>query len=1160
MYNYDNRSNKIEMKQKKKYNKFIILILIFLEIALFWNTKKDKESYALYEFGENTLLSENYSLNPDWIEYIILSEEEQSKYDIIPEKYILKYTPNVTKNSFFDYGTSYPEYYNLVTEGYTTSPDDQGNLGLCWAFATLNSVESNMLINGLSTLNNPITFSERQLDYAAINPNYIKEKFNPYYERGRDVLGDGAYSDTAYGLFGAGISPVSTEIFGEYNEQTDIKSLNEVFNVDNVEYVVDSYVNIGAITDSTSDDDRQSWVNDVKNHILNHGAVSISSIGPRPSYAGSCIYTDYENQNYMLNVSGECNPTITQNGHALSIIGWDDNYSYKYCRNNNSTTSDLTNCTNIVSGKGAFILKNSWGEVIPYPYLSYKSNVDGSYGVISVSKKNWNVNYDISKSYTNEYETSESIITYDKSDEIVEKLKKISFVSNYKKNIEYTIYLNDGVTDEFVKIDTINTSYIGMYSIEVNDLLLTKDNFTIKIVSDNGYATDIFAYTEYSEESEQVIVDTKLKENNFNSINFELFLSTTTRNIPTGESIEYKFFDSNDNDISNLISVTNNVVLNNVVLPNFNTEGVIPGGTIKVQVIYDNVVYDDISINVEELENFWSGGEGTIKNPFLITNLDEFLKIYTNEEYMKLNYKIIKDIDFSSISNWKTSDYVNDMIFTGSIDGNNHVLYGLNSTGESSSLFGDIENATIKNLIISDFDIEIENEGYATLLGKTATNSIFENIVIAKDVKIDGKAFYAGGIVGTAYDCIITKVANYGEVNTMYNSAGMAAGIVGEAYGTEINEVYNHGNITATKSFTGGIAGTLGLSTKTTNYGKIQNAYNYGNINSNYFAGGIVGFGYYSIIDSCYNIFSVVPSGELVANIAGASIEMFFLDCYYLSGTGYGIIYDENNNSILVNFMPKTSDQLKQKASYISFDFSNIWTINNDYPYFKFFNYIHTDKIDVPDTIELKVGQISNINVGFNPSNSSVKKAIYKGFDHDVIEVDENGNIYALSEGETKINVYTIDGSNLEKEITVKVELVELNLEDYKIIDDKYLKLNVPLLKDDLIKSIDNTNFYDIKISGENEFISTGDEISIYSKDGMLVNKYGIFVLGDVTGTGTINVSDVAKLYQYIRNSNIEMEEVYKKAADVENDGTLKINDVSKLYQYIRNVIESLEE
>ena len=59
----------------------------------------------------------------------------------------------------------------------------------------------------------------------------------------------------------------------------------------------------------------------------------------------------------------------------------------------------------------------------------------------------------------------------------------------------------------------------------------------------------------------------------------------------------------------------------------------------------------------------------------------------------------------------------------------------------------------------------------------------------------------------------------------------------------------------------------------------------------------------------------------------------------------------------------------------------------------------------------------------------------------------------------------------------------------------------------------------------------------------------------DVTGTGTSTVSDVAKLYQYLKGK-VTMDDCYVKAGNVvDSDSTIKVNDVAKLYQFIKGKI-----
>ena len=107
-------------------------------------------------------------------------------------------------------------------------------------------------------------------------------------------------------------------------------------------------------------------------------------------------------------------------------------------------------------------------------------------------------------------------------------------------------------------------------------------------------------------------------------------------------------------------------------------------------------------------------------------------------------------------------------------------------------------------------------------------------------------------------------------------------------------------------------------------------------------------------------------------------------------------------------------------------------------------------------------------------------------------------------------------------------------------------------------------SIYTIKITNKNNevktkgLISTGDIVSIYLDDNLVIS-YVAVVKGDVTGTGNSSVSDVAKLYQYLKGK-IDMEEHYVLAGNVvDTDNEIKIGDVAKLYQFIKGKLNSLE-
>ena len=140
-------------------------------------------------------------------------------------------------------------------------------------------------------------------------------------------------------------------------------------------------------------------------------------------------------------------------------------------------------------------------------------------------------------------------------------------------------------------------------------------------------------------------------------------------------------------------------------------------------------------------------------------------------------------------------------------------------------------------------------------------------------------------------------------------------------------------------------------------------------------------------------------------------------------------------------------------------------------------------------------------------------------------------------------------------------KLVIPEIKNYKI-KDKYItgiKINTNVSDIDL--GLDS--IYTIKITNKNNevktkgLISTGDIVSIYLDDNLVIS-YVAVVKGDVTGTGNSSVSDVAKLYQYLKGK-IDMEGHYVLAGNVvDTDNEIKIGDVAKLYQFIKGKISSL--
>ena len=84
----------------------------------------------------------------------------------------------------------------------------------------------------------------------------------------------------------------------------------------------------------------------------------------------------------------------------------------------------------------------------------------------------------------------------------------------------------------------------------------------------------------------------------------------------------------------------------------------------------------------------------------------------------------------------------------------------------------------------------------------------------------------------------------------------------------------------------------------------------------------------------------------------------------------------------------------------------------------------------------------------------------------------------------------------------------------------------------------------------------TGDVLEVYLNN-KKYKDYIVVVKGDITGDGKIDISDVAKLYQYFKGK-IKMDLEYQKAGKLVNNNSITIADVAKLYQYLKGKVKVL--
>lgn len=208
-----------------------------------------------------------------------------------------------------------PAAWNSCDQDWISPIRNQGNVGACWTFATCATIEAQLRKNG-------------QGDHDLSEKNMVNLngwQFGP---------NDGGQYDMAAGYllrWGGAVAETNDVYVGTLNNWTPSPELSPIVHIQQVVWVPP--------LDGTS-----ARIDELKRAIKEYGAVAVST-----------YWYDGETREAVYHL------TKHDHNHAVTLVGWDDNYP--------------TNKFNPQpSGKGAWIMRNSWGETAGsngYHYVSY---------------------------------------------------------------------------------------------------------------------------------------------------------------------------------------------------------------------------------------------------------------------------------------------------------------------------------------------------------------------------------------------------------------------------------------------------------------------------------------------------------------------------------------------------------------------------------------------------------------------------------------------------------------------------------------------------------------------------------------------------------------------------------------------------------------------
>ncbi|MCR5344597.1 MAG: InlB B-repeat-containing protein [Lachnospiraceae bacterium] len=265
----------------------------------------------------------------------------------------------------YDKAANFPSSFDFrtINGGVGVTPvKDQNPYGSCWTFAACASLESNAGLIGIENLD----LSERQLGWTATHvPTSLSADFDQH------IVGEGYSGDTVevqgvykrwYDAGGNDEMAIASLIKGfapafeeDYPYDYEDQDLDDSVFGDLAEYN-GCKLRAGKIFSVNCTD-----VDSVKYLIQNYGALSIGMWASYLEYYSSNDYYNHITHAAYIPLSTAGFTTGGRSNHAVTVVGWDDNYS----KSNFSTEPE---------GDGAWIVKNSWSTAFGdegYFYLSY---------------------------------------------------------------------------------------------------------------------------------------------------------------------------------------------------------------------------------------------------------------------------------------------------------------------------------------------------------------------------------------------------------------------------------------------------------------------------------------------------------------------------------------------------------------------------------------------------------------------------------------------------------------------------------------------------------------------------------------------------------------------------------------------------------------------
>ena len=625
--------------------------------------------------------------------------------------------------------TALPSSFDLRDSGRSTSVKDQGEQGFCWSFASNACIESNLITKGLA--DNTIDLSETGNSWFLCTDT--QDTTSPIYGDYLDGIGKGEMG---------GIAEYTADSlssgFGAFPEELMKYEDFERGYPDALRFYSDFRLKEHTVLPYDIDV--------IKHKLIENGAIYCSY----NSFNDNYYYTKDGMQSYYDNgtsIDGD----EPYGSHAVTIIGWDDNFS-----------KDNFNPELNVKNDGAWLCKNSWGENYQsktaagyegYFFISYDCNIHNvsQFEMQDVdSFDNIYQHQATGEVYLSDSEsgmfTVANVFTAN-ADETLEQIcfsninKTTANVKIYKLDENYTSPTDGELLSEF----TTNVDFSGTHCVDCpDDIALNKGDIFSVVISAKGLITK-FRSADYWES------DTEGKS-------YFAANDNQWHDCADDEDVSYAavkaYTKSNSVDTTKLSDLIEQA--KKLEPANEYEQGI--ASEVKSLINQTEKILNDKNATSNDINNAYcilKSKVDTMENySFAINNEEDFCTFYNgfadgtmNSLYVELN----TDIDFSNIY-----AYSSNRAFHGTFNGNGHTIKNFKAVDRngSTAFFDTLDGAVIKDIT---FDNAFVSGGFnASVFAIEAKDTQFINCTVTNSKIQALEGVYATGISAITTNCTFT--------------------------------------------------------------------------------------------------------------------------------------------------------------------------------------------------------------------------------------------------------------------------------------------------------------------------------------------------------------------------------------------------------------------